>query len=140
MSQGNSGKSPSGRDRSASGEPKKPTYEKFFWWSKEPGARAKALEEFKALPDEAQGRLLSAIGRYKRGESRSQDVEKIGGEIWELRVRAGGNNQFRVLFFHWGSYLVGLTCFYKNQRKLSPQEIARAKTRMSEWKTTRGDL
>jgi len=109
------------------------------WWSAEPGARNKAEEEFRQLPDDIQGQLLGAMKRYLDEVSRPGDVKKLDQSIWEWRTHKG-NNHFRVLFFSWGHVCVALTAFYKNQQQTPPQDLKRAHDRRKTWVETRGIL
>jgi phage-related protein len=107
------------------------------WWSSEPGARRKAEEEFRRLPDDMQGQLLGAIKRYMDDASRPGDTTKLDEHIWEWRAHKG-NNHFRVLFFVWGHICVALTAFYKNQQKTPPEDLKRANDRRKRWVAARG--
>jgi len=109
-----------------------PQRRKWIWFRSEPGARSKAEEEFLDLPIPAKAGLSVRISRYKNGESRLGDVDSLGDGIYEIRYRHL-NNQYRVLFMLWGPHCVGLTAFFKNQRKTSKTDIDRAAKRSEKW-------
>jgi phage-related protein len=110
---------------------------KWYWWRSEPEGRSRALEEFEDLPVQARAGLAVKIQRFLNGESRSKEVDYLVDEIYEIRHRVS-NNPYRVLFFRWGQHYVGLTAFYKNQRKTSKQDLDRAKKRIMIWKDAFG--
>lgn len=99
--------------------------------------RLKAKEELAALGEDAKAGLTLKMQRHARGESRRQDIDHLGGGIYEIRHRIG-NNHYRVLFFQWGSYLVALTAFYKNQQATPKADLDRARTRAARWKEVFG--
>ena len=109
-----------------------------MWWSSSEGEREKAKEEFEDLPEDMQGRLLQAVGRYLGGATRRGDIDKLGGGIFEFRTHKA-NNEYRLLFFDWGHLVVGLTAFYKNQQRTPPKYLNRAKERRKRWLDTRGE-
>lgn len=106
----------------------KVSYQDWVWWPNEKGRRSRAEEEFLRLPPLVQGELLTRIKRLLEGETRFKDVDDLGHGIKELRHRVG-NNHYRVLFAISGQVCVGLTCFYKNQRKTEKTDLDRAKSR-----------
>jgi phage-related protein len=56
---------------------------------------------------------------------RRPTVDKLTGEIWELRLK-GGIGQIRLLYFFHHERIVITHGFIKNQSKVPPQEIDRA--------------
>lgn len=128
-SRGNKGPDSKGEPpRKSDGSPKR-----WLFFRHERDGRLKAKEELTSLGETARAGLELKMQRYARGESRRQDVDYLGADVWEIRHRIG-NNQFRVLFFHWGQYLVALTAFYKNQQATPKPDLDRAKKRLSRWK------
>lgn len=121
-----SGGAPTGKNR------------KWIWFRPSAEGRSPARKEFDALPPEGRGRLLKAVERYLKSETRRHDVDHLGGGIYELRTRVG-NNHFRVLFFLWGQHCIALTAFYKNQQATPQTDQDRAKTRRAAWKKAFGD-
>ena len=113
-----------------SSEPASPR--KWIWFRNEPGGRKKAQEEFDAIEPTARAGLSAKIERYRKGESRPQEVDHLGDGILEIRHRVG-NNHFRVLFTLWGRHCVALTAFYKNQRRTPQVDLRRARTRARRW-------
>lgn len=107
------------------------------WWRREAEAAPRCREEFEDLPSDVQARLYENIRRYLAGESRRQDVDHLGGGIFEIRYRKG-NNHYRVLFMKWGHVSVGLTAFYKNTRATPTPALRRAKQRAKQWTDTFG--
>lgn len=101
-----------------------PAYDGWAWVS--PAAE----REFKDLSPRARGALFVRIDRLLDGQTRSGagDVKVVGNGIFELRARQG-NNQYRVLYFVNDRVCVGLTCFYKNQKKLEKVDLDRAVAR-----------
>ncbi len=113
------------------------TVRRWLWWRSGPGARAKGLEEFEALPVEGRAGLAVRIDRYVKGETRFKDVDALGDGIYELRHRHGSNH-FRVLFLLWGPHCVGLTAFYKNQQSTPKPDLDRARRRAEAWRSAYG--
>lgn len=118
--------------------PAPPVRRRWLWFRSGPGARKKAHEEYKDLPEKASAGLSKAIDRYLSGKSRRGDVDFLGSGIYEIRYRFS-NNHYRVLFTLWGSDVVALTAFYKNQQKTPKSDLDRAIDRARQWRDAYGD-
>ncbi|WP_112236858.1 type II toxin-antitoxin system RelE/ParE family toxin [Kribbella monticola] len=108
-------------------------YDDWVWWPNQDGRRCRAEEEFFALPPKVQGELADRIKRFLTGATRYKDLDDLGDGIRELRYREK-NNHYRILFSVDGRVCVGLTCFYKNQRKTKKQDLDRARERMRSYR------
>lgn len=88
-----------------------------------------------ALPEHGRAALAEAIGRFRHGEERRDEVKKLKGckGLWEIRVRVEGDS-FRALFFYdVGVVCVCVTAIRKNQQQLPKPDRDRALERMALW-------
>ncbi|HEX2202992.1 MAG TPA: type II toxin-antitoxin system RelE/ParE family toxin [Longimicrobium sp.] len=101
------------------------------------------LDEMEALPPNEQIRILKRIALFERKgwslSAQAEDIERLRGEIWELRV-LGTGPAYRVLFFsipgNPGRIVVLTSCVANSRAKkhaVGDAEIERAERRRQEW-------
>jgi phage-related protein len=60
-------------------------------------------------------------------------LEKVRGDLWALRPEYGGS-EFRLFFFDAGkNRFVIVHAIFKNSRRINPDDIATAQSRMEDW-------
>jgi phage-related protein len=62
-------------------------------------------------------------------------VRKLQVDLWEVRVRLGGNRTARVLFTIEASEMILLHGFIKKSQKTPPQELEVARARKKQWRS-----
>jgi phage-related protein len=105
-------------------------------WYAEPGsARKVARDEMGDLREDGEAALAEAIKRFRIGDERPGEIEKLTDcqGLWAVRARVG-RDQFRAVFFYDTDIIcVCVTAVNKNQRKLPPVDRKRALDRMKRW-------
>lgn len=99
--------------------------------------------ELRELPPDQQARVIRRVRIFEEkgwnASAADQDIKKLEGEIWELRIHGKGP-AYRILFFPDPSnprrVVVLVNCVKKGLMKksmVSRSEIKRAETRRLEW-------
>jgi hypothetical protein len=105
-------------------------------WYSEPGSDRKvARDEMGSLREDGEAALAEVIKRFRVGEERPGEIEKLTDcqGLWAVRARVG-RDQFRAVFFYDTDIIcVCVTAVDKNQRKLPPVDRKRAIDRMKRW-------
>lgn len=107
------------------------------WFGEDGEGKSPAKRAFEKLPLTARAGLDLRWARHRDDEARAKDLKNVEGDIWELRYREF-NNQYRMVFLAWGHVCVILDAFYKNQEKLTKQELDRFRVRAAQWITEHG--
>lgn len=72
---------------------------------------------------------LKELGHWARRPM----VDYLGNDIYELRVPAEGHQHRVLYFFHERTIIVVTSAFLKNEDKVPPEELTRARRRRAEW-------
>ena len=108
-----------------------------------------AQREIKELPARERARVVSRIELLRRKgwqlSAQAQDIKRLDGEIWEIRV-VGKGPAYRLLCFQApgqpGRIVVVTSCIAKSaiaKRLRMNADVQRAENRRQEWITQYGD-
>jgi phage-related protein len=109
-------------------------YSGWLYWRASENGRSAPQEAKAALPVSVRAGLDERMVRFRDRDSRFKDHKYLGSGVHELRYREH-NNEYRVLFAIWGTWLVVLDVFYKNQRST---DFKLAAERLRRWKVQNG--
>lgn len=78
------------------------------------------------------GRALRSLEELGHTARRPM-VDYLGNDLYELRIPVAGHQHRVLYFFHERAAIVLTSAFLKNEDKVPPEELARARRRRSEW-------